>query len=101
MPKYERLASKNADNPHLPKIALVEVPPYGPPLLTDHGGEPWSVTGRLSSRREWFVQAPLEITLEQGLVKNVSTDPPSLAAVNGPASVGVLANMSAHTNQVP
>lgn len=57
-------------------IALIEVPPFGlgPP---SHLGR--AVYGRLSSENKWFVQAPVEITIEDGIVTNTSLDLPAIS----------------------
>lgn len=60
VPRYEQLAiSKN--------VALVEVPPYG----IQH-----SKHARLRDDREWFVQTPVEIRLQDGVVVSASTKLP-------------------------
>lgn len=58
MPRYEQLAS-------IEQVALVEVPPFGD-FINLHGGP--AAFGRLSDGREWFVQTPVEIVLEDGIV---------------------------------
>ena len=82
LPKYEQLASRHASKPDPVRIALVEVPPYGRMPGHEHGTTP-TACGRLSSKREWFVQAPVEITLEHGVVKTASTELPSLVFGDG------------------
>lgn len=49
------------------QIALVEVPPYGPPPQMPLG----AIHARLGMAREWFVAAPVEITVDSGQVVGV------------------------------
>ncbi|TWT37164.1 hypothetical protein KOR34_21110 [Posidoniimonas corsicana] len=71
-PKYEALAAQNAASAG-PFVLLVEIPSYG----TDQA-MPNPNYARLTDRREWFVQAPIEITLRDGAVTNASLDLPSI-----------------------
>ena len=56
-------------------IALIEMPPYG--------GEPVcqgpAPRVRMSGDREWLVQMPVEVRLNDGIVVSASTDLPALA----------------------
>jgi hypothetical protein len=56
--RYEHLAS-------LEQVALVEVPPFGDIV---HNSSGVAVYARLTSEREWFVQTPVELILEDGIV---------------------------------
>jgi hypothetical protein len=58
VPRYERLAETGSN------VALVEVPPYGDASLH----ESICRQARLRNDREWFVQTPLEIHLQDGIV---------------------------------
>jgi hypothetical protein len=58
MPKYEQLASSGT------RVALVEVPPYG----DFHPNGTACHYGRLTEKRDWFVQTPIEVTLQDGVV---------------------------------
>jgi len=70
LPQYEQLAQEGGRK----RIAVVEVPPYG--KKANHTVA--SVYGRLSDKREWFVQAPVEIFVKNGIVEASSTGLPSL-----------------------
>lgn len=72
VPQYERLAT--ADNDF--RVVLIETPPFGDASLVD--GE--TLRTRLSDDREWFVQTPVEIQVDAGVVVSVSLDLPSIAA---------------------
>ena len=72
VPQYERLAV--ADNNR--RIVLVETPPYGEIALTEQG----AIRTRLSNNREWFVQTPVEIQVDAGVVVSTSLDLPAIAA---------------------
>jgi hypothetical protein len=82
--------------------SMIEVPPYGP--MPGHGSAR-AIRGHLSDRHEWFVQAPLEITLVRGIVTRVSSELPSLAALaTEPArspTVAALADGQSPSNHSP
>jgi hypothetical protein len=74
LPKYEEFASQ-AEASDLNGVLAVEIPPFG--------GEPRSSDAkmkhaRLSESREWFVQAPVEVRVVNGIVESASLDLPSL-----------------------
>lgn len=54
------------------RVALVEIPPYAVDPMVSVDSHSSFVAGRLSDRKQWFVMAPVEIVLEQGLVRSVS-----------------------------
>lgn len=58
LPRYEKLAS-------LEQVAVLEVPPFGDIVHNSSGA---AVYGYLATEREWFVQTPVEIILENGIV---------------------------------
>lgn len=58
LPKYEQLAYQE-------QVALVEVPPFDDAILPSRGQAKYA---RLRSDHEWFVQTPVEIILENGIV---------------------------------
>ena len=65
---YELLARRRSDRPDVPRIALVEVPPYagtGEGPVRDTSA---CVIGRLRGSNEWFVQTPAVISLREGIV---------------------------------
>ncbi|MAT70121.1 MAG: hypothetical protein CMJ58_11440 [Planctomycetaceae bacterium] len=67
IPKYDALASSSGEAKH---ILLIEVPPYGsqpPPVRA-------AIVARLSDANEWFVQAPVELTVDDGKVTGASLD---------------------------
>ena len=71
VPQYERLAAMGNDR----RIVLVETPPYGE-LASTVGGTQQT---RLSDDREWFVQTPVEIQVDDGVVVSASLDLPAIA----------------------
>jgi hypothetical protein len=58
LPKYEQLAYDE-------QVALVEVPPFPEIAPISEGA---AVYVRLANDREWFVETPMEIILEDGIV---------------------------------
>lgn len=76
--QYERLARHLALHGESTQVALVELPPFG---IVEFGGAGHAHRARLSSTREWFVQAPVEIQLREGKVTLASLDLPSISEV--------------------
>lgn len=70
------------------RIALVETPPYGEPTSTEKA----ALRTRLSDDREWFVQTPIEIQIDSGVVVSASLDLPAIAAE--PSSTTITSNRS-------
>jgi hypothetical protein len=64
VPKYEQRADAGEH------IALIEVPPYG--NSERHGNR--CLHGRLRETHEWFVQTPVEVRLNDGVVTAVNTN---------------------------
>jgi hypothetical protein len=85
LPAYERLASEPGQS-GVDGILAVEVPPFGP---NQSVGGTALTQAQLSETREWFVQAPVEIELENGVVTDASLELPSIvhAAVEEPEEV--------------
>ncbi len=79
VPRYAMLANRYSSRPGRPTIALVEVPPFGAQYLHEELGV---FCGRVRDDREWFVQTPLEIRLQDGVVQRASHDLPALAELN-------------------
>jgi len=67
IPKYERIAHDLAGNGDFLRIALIEVPPYGPPLATSDSP---CMLGRLANTKEWFVTTPAVALLTHGTVNH-------------------------------
>jgi len=71
---YESLPTNIFDEGEIRRVALVEFPPFG--SMVAGGPFPMNlhlVRGRITNDREWFVATPVEIELEQGVVRHVST----------------------------
>jgi hypothetical protein len=62
------------------RVMFVEVPPFGSALRVNGAAQ----TARLSDQREWFVQAPVKIRLQDGKAVASSLDLPTLAALTAP-----------------
>ena len=71
VPQYERLATDGNDR----RVVLIETPPYG----VAQSPEGAALRARLSDAREWFVQTPVEIRVDEGIVVSASLDLPSVA----------------------
>jgi thiol-disulfide isomerase/thioredoxin len=74
LPDYERLA-REPNQLGVDGILAVEVPPFGP---NQNIGGTALKQARLSEAREWFVQAPVEIELDNGVVTSASLELPSI-----------------------
>lgn len=79
MSRYAMLAEQLSSRSGQPAIALVELPPFGQRHLDEKSGV---VCGRLRDDREWFVETPAEIRLQNGVVQRVSHDLPTLAELD-------------------
>jgi thiol-disulfide isomerase/thioredoxin len=67
IPQYEQMARDFAANTDFPKIALIEVPPYGPLPVTQSSP---CLLGRLDTSKQWFVTTPTVILTTDAVVKN-------------------------------
>jgi hypothetical protein len=67
IPKYEQMARDLADNGNFLQIALIEMPPYGPPLVTPDSP---CTLGRLADTKDWFLTTPAAAFLTDGKVKH-------------------------------
>lgn len=75
LPKYAALAENQTRSLNPIGVLFIEVPPYGDGLRSTEG----TVThARLANNQEWFVQAPVEVQLDEGIVTGSSTDLPSI-----------------------
>ena len=60
IPQYGQMARDLAGNEDFLRIALIEVPPYGPaPLQLDRA----CARGRLAATKEWFITTPVSVLL--------------------------------------
>lgn len=67
LPKYELLARERQADPAAPKMAFIETPPYGQPHQSPLTDSP-ALTGKLSDDVNWFVQTPVRMELNDGVV---------------------------------
>ncbi len=72
IPTYERLAAETARRRHAARIALIEVPQKGDPRPESISTTSLCRRGRLSGDREWLVQTPLVLEMDDGCVTSVS-----------------------------
>lgn len=74
IPRYEQFALSVSDTPL--RVVLVEVPPFdGEPVV-----EGACARAKLSGEHDWFVQTPMELQLQDGVVTDASTELPTLRA---------------------
>ena len=79
VPKYERWAREHAGDLDAPHVALIEMPPYGIPIVKPDPGDVVSLSplrGRLDDTKEWFVQTPVVLSLRDGIVLADPASPP-------------------------
>ena len=68
---YEQLAARSAADANALRVALIEVPPYDETdSLRRLSNVPYAL-GRLTDKREWFVQTPVEMTAESMRVRRI------------------------------
>lgn len=67
IPKYKHLARESAGRPDAPRIALIEMPPYGGPDNLVSYESPCTL-GRLDDSKVWFIKTPAEISLRDCIV---------------------------------
>ncbi len=70
--QYRQIAADLADHPGAPRLALITLRAAGADELLAASGEV-TLVGRLSDRLDWHVEAPLELTLRDGVVTRVRT----------------------------
>lgn len=70
IPRYDALASDYGRH-----VLLVEVPPCGPRPPAVRAAK----VARLTDDNEWFVQAPIEMTIARGIVAGASLELPAIA----------------------
>jgi hypothetical protein len=68
IPEYERLARLLADEPGSPRVALIEVPPFGSPDDPLVSSDSACILGRLDESNEWFVEVPARVRVKDGTV---------------------------------
>lgn len=66
IPRYARMADDLAGHEDLLRLALIEVPPYGPDST---GAAMACVRGRLADVKQWFITTPTTVLLAEGRVK--------------------------------
>lgn len=109
IPAYASLGHRLANDAQPTGVALIEMPPYG----NSHGAglteSSPCINGRLSESREWFVEAPVEIRLSQGIVTSIADrnevalrrTTSKLAALSSEAVRGVERITAEHVLTVP
>ncbi|MGE5612535.1 MAG: hypothetical protein ACM359_25025, partial [Bacillota bacterium] len=60
---------KNLSRRPAQKVAMIEIPPYGPPLPDPN---PTYLSAKLPDSKEWFVTTPVELILKEGQVVQVT-----------------------------
>jgi hypothetical protein len=77
LPQYGRLAEEFAEQCAMSRVLLIEVPPLG----EESGRAGEALYAQLSTDKDWFVQAPVEIQLRDGKVTLASYELPSISSV--------------------
>jgi len=72
--KYEQIVRSWGTRPHDERIALVEVPAYGPDVQLASDVRPVFARGRLTDVKEWFIQTPAIVVLDKGVVVRVGDE---------------------------
>lgn len=71
IPRYEELAHYSVANPKVPQVVMIEVPPYGDRDSLPLGPHTQCILGRLSDVKDWFVDGPVEVVCNHGVVVKV------------------------------
>jgi hypothetical protein len=71
IPAYEQMLDARVDTLSV-RAAIVEVPPYDEDTLASVALRERLSVGRLDATRDWFVQTPVELFLEDGRVTRVT-----------------------------
>ncbi len=69
LPKYEVLARRSVVDPDAPRVALIEIPPYGKLHKQLLPADTACVFGRLNDGKDWFVETPVQLTVRDGEVR--------------------------------
>jgi hypothetical protein len=71
IPRHRELANRSLENPTLPRMAMIELPPYAgqdsPPVIS----EMRCAAGRLDETHRWLVEGPIEIVCSHGEVRMI------------------------------
>ena len=70
--KYEQSASELARIPTGPHVAFVEISPYAGPSENFLSSKTLYTVGKLSDTKDWFIQTPQIVTIEDGRVIKAS-----------------------------
>ena len=83
VPRFQDQARQSADDPDAPRVALIEIPPFGSSELSPISSDTFCVMGRLSDKKEWFVETPAVLLVHAGVVSPMteSTLPVETASV--------------------
>ena len=66
--RLDALTQATSEGAHSLQVALIEVPPYGGSVRRLLSPDSTMVLGRLNNAREWFIETPVEISLDLGEV---------------------------------
>jgi hypothetical protein len=75
IPKYEEQARRAVGDPAVPRVALIEMPPFGTEDTLALSPNSPCRQGRLNEDKEWFVETPAVVLIESGRVVPPSDDP--------------------------
>lgn len=81
IPYYVHLARQTSDQVTSPRVAFIEIPPFG--IATGLPADSDAQVGRLLEQREWFIESPTEVTLREGFVTGHSNSEAVNSKVTG------------------
>lgn len=73
-PRYVETARRLQKARSATHVALIETPPFASAVLPEDLDAAAVLLGRQSDQREWFVQTPVQIKLDEGVVVDVNGD---------------------------
>ena len=74
IPRYEGQARESSNAPAAPRVALIQIPPFGTPEPLPLPSDTSCVLGQLSDKKEWFVETPAVLLLRSGMVSPMTQE---------------------------
>jgi len=74
LPKYERLARELSNESNAPSVSLIEMPFYATSSNDPVSANTMCLRGKLDDSREWFVQTPVSLSVDNGIVNTFFQD---------------------------
>jgi hypothetical protein len=73
--EYEELARRQHPSAGLPRVAVIQIPTASGAPIGRNGSGSSCLWGQMSPSHRWYVRTPLELSLDEGRVRQVTTAP--------------------------